>query len=404
MQPQSERRLRVLLVVSRLPPAASGTAAYTAQLAADLDQRGHEVFVFTYAKPSPDSVQIRGFRALLFLNKVGVRLGFGESTRRLSAALATLVAARKIKPDVLEAPEVTAELLLLRCLRHRPAVLLQLHGPLAIFDLYDGPLRGRKKWDHRLANWMDRRAARNRDVVSAPSLRLVEVLSGLGWPLNADSTTVLPLGCVAPPSPEFVGERRLNTFVFVLRDQGIKGADLIPDIACRILRDDPDSVVRVFGIGDPHTVSRHASAPDEFWGAVRGGSLRFEGVVAGGAVTDAFRRAGALLVPSRFDNWPLVTMEACVAGLPIITTCNVGSAAVLAQLGAAELVDLSAPAFAGAALALSRDARRWSTMSRAGVAAAEGPLERSLFIEGHEALLWKAACARQGGSDGLHDR
>ncbi len=46
---------------------------------------------------------------------------------------------------------------------------------------------------------------------------------------------------------------------------------------------------------------------------------------------DLFRRQGVFVMPSRFDPWPLVIVESCAAGLPIICTNACGSAVELVR-------------------------------------------------------------------------
>ena len=41
--------------------------------------------------------------------------------------------------------------------------------------------------------------------------------------------------------------------------------------------------------------------------------------------------AGAFLLASRFDPWPLVIVEACAAGLPVVTSTKCGAAEILSE-------------------------------------------------------------------------
>jgi glycosyltransferase involved in cell wall biosynthesis len=59
-----------------------------------------------------------------------------------------------------------------------------------------------------------------------------------------------------------------------------------------------------------------------------------EGVINRGFVQpdemrDIWKEAGCFLLPSRFDPWPLVIVEACAAGLPVICTDVCGSSVEL---------------------------------------------------------------------------
>lgn len=48
---------------------------------------------------------------------------------------------------------------------------------------------------------------------------------------------------------------------------------------------------------------------------------------------EVFSRAGAFVLPSRYDPWPLVVVEACAAGLPIVCTPMCGSGVELLRDG-----------------------------------------------------------------------
>ena len=46
---------------------------------------------------------------------------------------------------------------------------------------------------------------------------------------------------------------------------------------------------------------------------------------------DELANAGVFVLPSHFDNWPLVILETCASGLPIICTNSCGSSAELVR-------------------------------------------------------------------------
>jgi glycosyltransferase involved in cell wall biosynthesis len=66
---------------------------------------------------------------------------------------------------------------------------------------------------------------------------------------------------------------------------------------------------------------------ESVWSTVDGVTDR--GFVQPDAMRQVWQDAGVLVLPSRFDPWPLVLAEACAAGLPVICTDACGSAVEL---------------------------------------------------------------------------
>lgn len=75
------------------------------------------------------------------------------------------------------------------------------------------------------------------------------------------------------------------------------------------------------------------------------------GFVEGDRMVELMASSSALMLPSRRDPWPLVPVEALVAGRPVLLGPGVGSAADLGQLGAGVVTmdDLSLATLAAAA-------------------------------------------------------
>jgi 1,2-diacylglycerol 3-alpha-glucosyltransferase len=61
--------------------------------------------------------------------------------------------------------------------------------------------------------------------------------------------------------------------------------------------------------------------------------VRYAGALNGHALLTEFWNAGALVVPSDFEQWGLVVNEAMAAGLPVLATTTVGAARVLIEQG-----------------------------------------------------------------------
>ena len=72
--------------------------------------------------------------------------------------------------------------------------------------------------------------------------------------------------------------------------------------------------------------------------AARDDRIEDLGFVQPGALGDVLRRAGAFVLPSREDMWPLALLEAAASGLPVVCTDACGSADELVRHGESGLV------------------------------------------------------------------
>lgn len=387
--------MHVLITSPRLPPAASGTASYTKMVAEGLAGRGHQVTVVTHRGKGaalPACQVVSGGRFQDVFVRMATRLGLGQTARRLTASLVVHRACRRARPDVVECPDATAEILLLRFLRPRPGLVLQLHGPLSVFDRYDPPSGARAALDHKLAKALDRLGARSAGVVCAPSHQLRELLSLDGWRFG-DEVYVAPLPSPAPsPQPP---EERSDLVVSALRPQAIKGVDLLADAVAQISRRRPGTTFEIYGVASVDELARHASAPDALREFAPKGTLRCMGVVPQTAVRASLHCARLALVTSRFDSWPIFTMEACAEGTPSVVTTGTGSASVLSEAGAALVATPDPGAIADACVELLEDDSKRETMGANATRAAETRFGLERFLD-HRAFLYERALKARG--------
>ena len=107
-------------------------------------------------------------------------------------------------------------------------------------------------------------------------------------------------------------------------------------------------------------------------------------------IDDAYQRAGAFVMPSRFEGMPNALLEAMSFGLPVVATDNVSAARELVSVTGAGLVvpadDAVALAQAMCELAASPSDR--ARMGRAGVAAVKPLSLEAALREWDSALQW----------------
>jgi len=120
------------------------------------------------------------------------------------------------------------------------------------------------------------------------------------------------------------------------------------------LRKGADLVARAVA-ADPELFLVHAgpSAFDESDPRLRG---RTFGLGNLGDVKELLDVVDVLLVPSRFDPFPLVVAEAAARGVPVLVSAAVGSAPLVKATGAGEIWEPTAPVGAAVARCIARRA------------------------------------------------
>lgn len=106
-----------------------------------------------------------------------------------------------------------------------------------------------------------------------------------------------------------------------------KGADVLIRAFEQVCQRDPNATLTLLGDGPHHTRYRQLVSPE--WRD----RIRFAGFRQPGELPAAFAEADVFVLPSRYDGWGVVVNEALAAGMPIITTSTVGSAADLVEPG-----------------------------------------------------------------------
>jgi glycosyltransferase involved in cell wall biosynthesis len=322
--------MKILIVSGIWPPDVGGPASHAPEVAAFLQERGHDprVLVTADAPPEPRSYPVdwvsrgtppgvRHVRALSALRRLARDADVVYSTGMFGRSGAGSLLARR--PYVLK---LTADPAFERARRRG-----LFSGSLAEFQT-DGDVRT-----------LPLRVARNAIVrrathIVCPSAYLGELT--VGWGVPAESVTVLP-----NPAPDIAGlpsrdelRRRHDfgepTLVFGGRLTEQKALDLAIEAA-------RETGVRLVIVGD---------GPDRARLEALGGAT-FLGAQPRERVMELFRAADATILSSSWENFPHSVVESLAAGTPVIAT-DVG--------GVAEVVDdgengLLVPAGDGAALA-----------------------------------------------------
>ena len=112
-----------------------------------------------------------------------------------------------------------------------------------------------------------------------------------------------------------------------------KGFDLILEGADQLLGVFDRILVAGTGVLKDKLLAKAAAEP----------RMRYLGFIEGPQFVDAMKESAVVLLPSRADPWPLVSVEALVAGRTLVAGPGVGSAPELQALAGASVVQMSEP-------------------------------------------------------------
>jgi glycogen(starch) synthase len=345
--PEVAPPMRILFVCGEYTIVGGGFGSYVRSLAPALADRGHDVHVLSCLggqrrrdyRDGPVWVHERG-KALL---RLGVRrlLGGQETWERLVAAISCWRERARlgVRFDVVEVADYGAEGLLLG-LGRRSTVVVQLHGPLRLTHRYGGVQHGR---DSRLADWLERTTVARADLVTSSSDLVSRELRDAGW-LRADPARVvrnpidLEQWAQAPP----VGDGR-PLVLAVGRVERLKGQDVLVRAAAALAKEVPGVEVVLVG----RSGGGRDGLPYRDWvarlAADLGAPCRFVEQVPRRELRDWYAAARVVAVPSRYDTFSMVAMEAMASGRPVVCSSSTGVAELVAGSGAGAVVPPDRP-------------------------------------------------------------
>jgi glycogen synthase len=332
---------------------AGGIGSYVQTIANALARRGHEVHVLSCVQGQAARdfhragvhVHVRGTRRLL----PKVRKRVPATALRIEGSVSCYLEARRLGVafDVVEAPDWMAEGFAFGLLRS-PRLVAHLHTPLVLVGEHNP---GSFRWsrDGRLASLVERFAVRRADVITSPSELLIRDLDRHGWLRNRDTRLVrypielepwarVPPADSAPPRILAVG--RLE-------------ARKLPEVVIRAahaLSSEVDGLEVVF-VG--RSLERNGRPYRDWLGEIAdelGVRCEFVDEVPRGELPAWYGSARAVVVASRYDNFPFSALEAMAAGRPLVVTEATGTAEIVAGTDAGAVVPVDDPNRLAAAL------------------------------------------------------
>lgn len=335
--------MRISFLTPEYPPfgTTGGIGSYVSIMAPVLASRGHEVRVITCTGTLREDVVDRGVhvhvRPLRPLPVFGRIDRVSQTHARLAAARSYWAALRELgRPDVIESPEWMAESLRIRGSARRSRLLVHLHTPVG-FIARHGQRLGR---DAALSHRLEMLSVRGARAVTSPSRLLLDLVFPSGAPQGDLARVIrqpIDLGAWERAESRPGAER---VVLVVGRLERLKGVDVLLEAVATLPAEVRDTT-RVVAVG--RSSGLHGGRPYAEWLsqlAERHG-VRFEqrGEVARDELAAVYAAARVVALPSRFDNFPMVALEAMASGRPLVCSTTCGAAELVRGSGAGEVFD-----------------------------------------------------------------
>jgi len=386
--------MRIVLVTPEFPPmvALGGIGTHTAVTASALAKRGHEVTVVTYAGAQSDTTTGDGVRVIRLHERWVPNAALRIAARR--AQTAWTIARLRPRPDVVHAAEWQAEAVGVPLVPGAPPLITRLATPTYVVDELNAATGQRAR---KLIDWMERRQARASAAVYAPSHAIASRV-GTDWsipiteviPNSVDVAAIRRAAEREPPvslPPRFV--------VFLGRLERRKGLDALGPALAEVLATRPDLHAVLVGYDSGEAGGSVVSRLHDATSAVRDrvhllGELRTDDALAVAA------RAELAVLPSRWESFGFVCVEALALGVPVVATAVGGLAEIVEDGVCGWLVPPDDPtALAAAIAAIIDDGPARARAAKAALRRADG-YDAARVVERVEELLARVAGARTG--------
>lgn len=323
--------MKIMFVSWAFPPNYTGIGSYTANMASALTECGHDVVVATgKVSGMPDEEKTEYGLVLRCFDQHEI------GTRKLADTLLTIAANKKI--DLIECAEFLGEGSEMLRKTNRPPILIKAHnsGPVRVGRESEIHYRWQRwtQWAAILRNWRQYRnelySLKHGDMLLTPSGRLMDELARqfAGLP---PVRTVLPNPITLPENPPTFNESARPTLLFVGRLAIGKGIAYLPGIMQTLVRKYPDLQLVIAG-GDSY--ARGIGSLQQWLGrktTTVKDNIIFTGHLNRDQLSKQYNDSWIVIVPSRWDTFPTVVLEAMGHAKPVVTSLNGGMPEMLGQ-------------------------------------------------------------------------
>jgi glycosyltransferase involved in cell wall biosynthesis len=315
--------MRILITSDIFPPDVGGPATYVPTIAAELEQRGHEVVVVTYSLVRVHPTDTHYCFQLVRVSAAPPRW------RRIPRTVRAIVTHGR-QADVIYANGLVTETILANSVLHKP-ILAKVVGDLAwersrdkgwIADDFEAFQIRRYPLRVELMRWRRDFSYRRVHRIIVPSHYLRGILVK-HWGLPAERVNVIHNAfeaCSSDAAPVPVNLAVKHRIITVCRLTGWKGIDGL----IQVLGELPDTGLVVVGdgpFGDELRALARALGVHE--------RVCFVGTVPKVQVPSYLKACDVFVLNSTYEGLPHVLLEALAAGLPVIATDVGGSSEVV---------------------------------------------------------------------------
>lgn len=328
------KRLSVCFVTREYPPETGygGIGTYYQAVAQTLAQRGHTVVVLSEALGAESYTMQNGVHVYRVRPRYSVshlpivwRLQAAWRGYRLSVA----VLLRQIVPrhaiQIIESPELHAEPYLYSLLPVHPPIVVRLHTGTCLGIDFNSQPRTLRVW---LNIRLERALLSRAQAISAPSQSVVEQSQRRGMPIKG--YRIIPNGVDCRKFTPRVCETSVHSLLFCGRLEFWKGADVLCAALPSLYAAFPD--LQVYLIGEDKRDRDGVWASERLRRLVPSdyqAQLHFLGKVPHERLIEHYQRATVVVVPSRWESFGLVAVEAMACGRAVVVSATGGLAEIV---------------------------------------------------------------------------
>ena len=339
--------MHIVLVSFEFPPlnAVGGIGTYMYHLCRILNDANNRVTVFS-ANPNAEIVEVKEYEYCInYLLPSKTNEGFRKDVLPVFNTFL-----EKNKVDVIESPEVGACALLIKENNPHIPLVVKMHTPGVLITKVNNTyvplktklrfvagalLRGRidrgywSKQDKNRNNDEEYIICKKADFLISPSRALKDWASSY-WGFDSTKIGVVKNPFYVLPTVIPIIERESKTICFVGKLTILKGIIVLAATIKKILNQYPDYRFILVGRDEPLSSQQYsAKAWIEQSLGVYAKNVQFLGVLNADEVRHIFETSDICVVPSLWENYPNVILEAMSAGCPVIAANRGGISEII---------------------------------------------------------------------------